>query len=34
MIRKYVGIRELQPEIVNDFIKRIIVHPEIPEKYI
>jgi septal ring factor EnvC (AmiA/AmiB activator) len=26
VIRKYVGIRELRPEIVNDFIKKIIVH--------
>ena len=26
IVRKYVGIRELTPEIVNDFIKRIIVH--------
>jgi Site-specific recombinases, DNA invertase Pin homologs len=25
-VRKYVGIRELTPEIANDFIKRIIVH--------
>ena len=26
IVRKYVGIRELTPEIANDFIKRIIVH--------
>ena len=26
IVRKYVGIRELTPEIVNDFIKRVIVH--------
>ena len=26
VIRKYVGIRELTPTIVNEFVKRIIVH--------
>jgi len=26
VIRKYVGIRELSQEIVNDFIRKIIVH--------
>ena len=26
IVRKYVGIRELTPAIVNDFIKRIVVH--------
>ena len=29
-IRKYVGIKELTPAIVNEFIKKIIVHA--PEK--
>ena len=26
IIRKYVGIRELTPAIVNEFVKKIIVH--------
>ena len=26
VIRKYVGIRELTPMIVNEFVKKIIVH--------
>ena len=26
VIRKYVGIRELTPAIVNEFVKKIIVH--------
>lgn len=26
VVRKYVGIRELKPEIVNDFIRKIIIH--------
>lgn len=26
VIRKYVGIRELTPTIVNEFVKKIIVH--------
>lgn len=26
IIRKYVGIRELTPTIVNEFVKKIIVH--------
>ena len=30
IIRKYVGIKELNPAIVNEFIKKIIVHA--PEK--
>ena len=30
IIRKYVGIKELTPAIVNEFIKKIIVHA--PEK--
>ena len=30
IIRKYVGIKELTPTIVNEFIKKIIVHA--PEK--
>lgn len=30
IIRKYVGIKELNPTIVNEFIKKIIVHA--PEK--
>ena len=30
VIRKYVGITELTPTIVNEFIKKIIVHA--PEK--
>lgn len=30
IIRKYVGIGELTPTIVNDFIDRIIVH--VPDK--
>ncbi len=30
IIRKYVGITELTPTIVNEFIKKIIVHA--PEK--
>ncbi|MFQ8694762.1 MAG: DUF4368 domain-containing protein [Alitiscatomonas sp.] len=30
MIRKYVGITELTPTIVNEFVKKIIVHA--PEK--
>ena len=25
-MRKYVGIRELTPTIVNEFVKKIIVH--------
>ena len=31
IIRKYVGIKELTPAIVNEFIKKIIVHA--PEKW-
>ena len=30
VIRKYVGITELTPTIVNEFIKKIVVHA--PEK--
>ena len=30
IIRKYVGITELTPTIVNEFIKKIVVHA--PEK--
>lgn len=30
IIRKYVGIMELTPVIVNEFIKKIVVH--VPEK--
>lgn len=26
IVRKYVGIRELTPTIVNEFVKKIIVH--------
>ena len=26
IIRKYVGIRELTPTIVNEFVKKIVVH--------
>ena len=26
IIRKYVGIRELTPAIVNEFVKKIVVH--------
>ena len=26
VIRKYVGIRELTPTIVNEFVKKVIVH--------
>ena len=26
VIRKYVGIRELTPAIVNEFVKKIVVH--------
>lgn len=26
IVRKYVGIRELSPTIVNEFVKKIIVH--------
>ena len=26
IIRKYVGIRELTPTIVNEFVKKIIIH--------
>ena len=30
IIRKYVGITELTPTIVNEFVKKIVVH--VPEK--
>lgn len=30
IIRKYVGITELMPAIVNEFVKKIVVHA--PEK--
>ena len=26
VIRKYVGVKELTPTIVNEFVKKIIVH--------
>lgn len=31
IVRKYVGIREGTPPIVNEFVKRIIVHA--PDKF-
>lgn len=30
VIRKYVGIKELTPAVVNEFVKKIIVH--VPDK--
>lgn len=31
IVRKYVSIRELTPTIVNEFVKKIIVH--VPDKF-